>query len=165
MMSSVGQFPLEISIEVLATQTIDLSTQEFVSASMMTNNSSMYFLPRDPGVGPSSRVWWNDSDPNAPLLTVPVKNVASGQQTVLYVRAQHQSCGSDRRDLHAGEASRNCAHEVILFVDSSDNPQLVMGEMYETNDSMPLVIDGRRWHEPNNHELVDTVAVKIMYQH
>jgi hypothetical protein len=162
--SRLEKFPVRVEIEVFETQIADLSSAEYVSAPMMTNNSSMYFLPRDPGVGPTSRVWWNDGDPNPPLLSVPVRADSDGHQTHLFVRAQHQSCGSDRRDLHAGEASRNCAHSVVLFVDSSDNTQLTAGETYRSNESMPLVIDGRRWHEPNNHDLVGTVALQLIFR-
>ena len=162
--AELSQSGVTLNFEVFDVQPINLSNGEFVSPSMRTDDSSMYFLPRDPEVGPNSRVWWNDSDPEPIILRVPAKSTTTGQDTYLNIRAQHQSCGNSRRDLHAGEASRDCAHEVVLFMNGSDNLHLTSGQQYITYDSMPLVIDGRRWHEPNNHDLVGTVAVQVIYQ-
>ncbi len=157
-----GQVEVEIDLETFAPTVVDLAA-EYVSPPMMTANSSMYFLTRDPSIGPADRVWWNDPNPGAPRLRVPVVNASTGVADTLNVRAQHQSCGNDRRDFHAGEASRNCAHNAVLWVDGADNAHLQAQQMYRTPGSAPLVIDGRRWHAPNGRAIVDTIALELTY--
>ncbi len=138
---------------------VDLAS-EYVSPTFSAANSSMYFVLEDPTVGPNERVWWNDADPDPTLLSVQVVDANTSQTHTLRVRAQHQSCGNDRRDLHAGEASRNCEHSAVLFVDPADNAQLGAGT-YQTPLSAPLVIEARRWHDPGGRDLVGRLVLDL----
>lgn len=139
---------------------VDLGT-EYISPSFMATNSSMYFVTEDPAAGPNERVWWNDADPDPPLLSVQVIEGSSGQSSILKIRAQHLSCGNSRRDLHAGEASRDCEHAAVLYVDPVDNPQLTNPGTYQTPLSAPLVIEARRWHDPGGQDLVGRLVLDL----
>jgi hypothetical protein len=155
---AAGTAPLRVDLEVLAPAAVDLGT-EFVSTGLTTPDSSMYFLVRDPSVGPTDRVWWGGGGPT--VLRVPVVD-SLGVAATLRVDAWQESCGS-RWDMHAGRGAGNCTHALVLQVAATGNDDLIAGETYATPPSAPLVVDGRRWHDPGARELIGTFALEISY--
>lgn len=152
--AAFASVPLTIDLEVLATQTVDLAS-EWLSAELSTPESSMYFLVRDPSVGPTERVWWGDAGPT--VLRVPVVD-DSGAVATMVVNAWQESCGS-RWELNAGRGADACTHRAVL--QRADDPELAAGTTWRTPASAPLVIDGRRWHDPDARLLIDTFALDL----
>ena len=157
----VGTIPLVVDLEVLGQTSASLNSP-FLSAPLQTADSSMYFLARDPTVGPVSRVWWDDGVAGPPRLRVPVIDQTTGAQTYVMVDAWHEENGS-LYDLHAGRSAGNRAHRIQLGVSAVGNDHLVAGHTYRSPPSAPLVLEGRRWHAPNAETLVGTFAFVVEF--
>jgi hypothetical protein len=80
------------------------------------------------------------------------------------VRGEREACGR-RYDLHAGRGAGNCEHRAILWVEPEDNPMLMPGATYRTPASAPLILEGRRWHDPGARALLGTFALDLEYTH
>ena len=141
---------------------VDLGT-EFVSEGLSSEGSSMYYVLQDPTIGPTTRVWWDDGDDLPTPLTVPVVDVLTGEPASLRLDAQKEACGS-RWDLNSGQAADwGCSHHVVLRVAAEGNEDLMAGHTYRSPGSHPVVIEGRRWHDPNAKQLIGTFAFEIQY--
>lgn len=156
-----SQTPITIDLKVIAQTAIDLAT-EYKSPGLETPNSSMYFLCTDAAVGATSRVWWGNWDGSTPL-TVPVIDEASGAPALLHLIAQQEENGS-RWEMHAGRSAGENQHHLVLRVDTNNNDDLTPGRTYITPGSTPLVIEARRWHDPDGQALLETFAFEVMYQ-
>jgi hypothetical protein len=160
----IASTPIRIDLEVFDKQRIDL-TEPHESPSFTTENSSMYFVMRDASMGPTSRIWWGDSNPA--VLTLPVIDTSRNQMDTLYVNAWKKSCDLGWGiwwTLNSGQlADSDCTQAVYLEVSAEDNAHLEIGIMYETPASVDIVFEGRRWHEPQAKEVVGTMAYRIGY--
>jgi hypothetical protein len=156
-----SETPVRIELEVLERTPIDLAA-EYLSEGLSTPDSSMYFLVRDPAVGPTERVWWDDGIPGPTILRPQVVEEGTGTITTLVLEAQQEAC-SQRWDFHAGRGAGNCTHHAVLRVAAGANSHLVAGRSYRTPDSAPLVVEGRRWHAPNARQLIGVFAFEIAY--
>ncbi len=151
--------PVFVDLEVVAETSVDLGS-EFMSAPLTASASSMYFLVRDPTIGPTDRVWWGTGDPV--LLRVPVQNTTTGELTLLHVEGLQESCGS-RWQMNAGRGAGECEHQLVLNVASTGNEHLVSGHSYRTLPSAPLEVEGRRWHAPEGGRLEGLFALVVSY--
>ncbi len=151
--------PLDIDIEVLEPVEVDLATT-LVSEPLTSADSSMYFVVRDPSVGPTERVWWGGAGPTP--LRVAVLEEGTQTAATLLVHAQQEACGQ-RWDLHAGRGAGNCEHRVVLQVADAGNEALQPGRTYTTPASAPLVIEGRRWHAPDARRLEGVHVFSLTY--
>lgn len=156
-----SETPVHIDLSVLETTEVDLAS-EFLSEGLTTPDSSMYFLVRGPGIGPTERVWWDDGQDGPVVLNVPMLDEVSGQLVTLKVDAQQEACGA-RWDFHAGQGAGNCSHHAVLNVSDTGNEDLVAGRTYRSPASMPLVIEGRRWHDPDARALIGVWALDLRY--
>jgi hypothetical protein len=154
--------PFDIELELFAPLTADVGTP-WSSPSVSPANSSAYFLLRDPAIGPTSRVWWDDGGSGPTLLRVPVVDTTTGAAATLIVNAQREECTGARSDLHAGRGAVNCDHRAVLWATADANPGLVSGRTYRTLDASPVVFEGRRWHAPEAQKLLRTFAVAISW--
>jgi hypothetical protein len=128
-----------------------------------TPSSSVYFLLRDPAIGPTQRVWWADEDDRPVALRVPVVDLDAGEApAILVLRAEQVACGGTI-DFHAGRGAGDCEHSPVLRVDAADNAGLVRGHRYRTPASAPLVFDARRWHDPGGQQLLRTYALDVTH--
>ena len=133
---------MNFSIDLTVAETLAVNLNNpWTSPEVATQQSSIYFLVRDPLVGPTERVWWDDADSEYVVLRVPVRDQATGMMNTLNVRAQQIECGAGRIDFHAGRVAHDCPHQAVLWVDPSDNGALEPDSVYETVPSAPLVID------------------------
>lgn len=150
---------LTLDLEVLAAEAVDLG-EEFVSDGLTSADSSMYFVARDGSVGPTSRVWWGDN--GATSLRVPVVDSETQELAILAVDAQQEACGQ-RWQMHAGRGAGDCEHALVLRIAAEGNDGLTPGRTYRTLASAPLVIEGRRWHDPDARRLEGVFALDITY--
>jgi hypothetical protein len=155
-----SQTPIEIALEVKSRSSVDLSV-EYKSPGLETPNSSMYFLAVDDAIGPTSRIWWGNWD-GWTELQVPVINTETREPTTLHLLAQQEELGS-RWEMHAGRSAGDNQHHLVLQVDYSANDHLVIGQTYVTPDSAPLIIEGRRWHDPEGQKLIDSFVLDVQY--
>ncbi len=147
---------IEVDLTVLERRPVDLA-MEWVGPPVETPDSSINFLVRDPAVGPTSRVWWGDGE--ATPLRVQLRNEA-GETAVLRLLAYNEICGGDRITFNAGRGVNNCPHRAVLFVDPEGNDGLA-GGLWRTPPSSPLVIEARRWHDPDGQALLAVYALDL----
>jgi hypothetical protein len=126
------------------------------------SGTSLNFLVRDPAVGPTSRVWWDDGLAGPVLLRVPVLD-ALGEAHTLVVAAANRACGSTW-DFHAGRSAGDCTHVAVFWVRLEDNSDLAAG-VYATRASAPVVVEARQWHAPGSGALLDQWAIEFHYEH
>jgi hypothetical protein len=163
-LESLGSVPVRVDLEVLDAIFVDLN-REYRSPPLLTEESSFYFLVRDPRMGPTQRVWWNDNEAGPTRLTAPMVDQVTDEVATVVIRAQRETCNGELLDLNVGRVDRNCEHRVILWVEPDNNPDLVEGRTYRSSPTDLLVLDGRRWHEPNAEALVGTFAFELQYTH
>ncbi len=160
---AMGRTALTIDLEVQETERIDIG-QPYTSAPVSAEDSSMYFVVTDPSVGPTERVWWDNGEPGTgTTLRVPVLNTQTQQPHTLHLWAEHQVCDQSLFDFNAGEASRDCNHRVLLRLADQGNEGLQQGQTYQSAPSAPLIIEARRWHDPNGRALIQTFALDITH--
>ena len=94
-----------------------------------------------------------------------MQRISDGTMAIVIVDALHVQCDNTFLDFHAGRGADACQHQAILSIDPEYNPELVPGERYETPASTPLVIDARRWHDPNGQAILETYYLKLTYTH
>lgn len=159
----IGGTSLTIDLEVLETQNVDIG-QPYASPSVSAEDSSMYFVVTDAAVGPTERVWWDDGQPGTgTTLRVPVWDTQTQELKTLRLWAEHQVCDQALFDFHAGEASRDCPHRVLLRLAEQGNEGFQPGRTYQSPPSAPLLIEARRWHDPDGRALVQTFALNLSY--
>ena len=113
-------------------------------------------------MGPNYAVWWDDGDGLPTPLALPVVDAITGELATLRVDAWKVACG-DYWDLNTGQSSDwGCTHQVVLAV-SEENDHLTSGREYRSPGSSPLVVDGRKWHEPEAGLVQATYAFEIVY--
>ena len=130
------EFGLEIDLLIPEHTAVDLA-QPWVSPGVASEASSIYFLVRDPRIGPVERVWWDDNVADFVHLRVPVRNRDSGEMGTLILRANQIECGGAVIDFHAGRGAHDCPHQARLQALAEDNPALVAGQTYETPFTLP----------------------------
>ncbi|MFT6400331.1 MAG: hypothetical protein ACJAYU_005102 [Bradymonadia bacterium] len=160
--TSEGEFTLvEVVVNLEVIERVPASLDgEFRTPGVLLVGSSANFLVRDPAVGPTSRTWWGTSDPS--MLRVRVQG-SDGAPHTLNVAAWNTACGSTWQ-FNAGRGAGDCAHQAVLQVRPADNPTLPRGS-YSTYDSAPLVIEARKWHEPDSGGLLDAWGLEVTYNH
>jgi hypothetical protein len=157
-----GETAITIDLEVLESTSIDLSSP-YVSEALSTPDSSMYFVVRDATVGPTDRVWWEDDIEGPTSLYLPVFDDA-GREAIAHLHGQQESCG-ERWDMHAGRgATSDCTHAVVLSLAPDGHVGMQSDVTYRSDPSMPLVIEGRRWHDPGGTALIGTFAFEVTVQ-
>ncbi len=154
----VDNVTLHIDLTVLPSAEATLEG-EFASDEISAEGSSVYFLALAPTSGAQTRIWWGGGD--ATELTVPVVD-AAGDATFLRIDAYNDNAGS-RRSFNAGRSADGSPHRFVLRV-ATANDHLRSGETYRTLASSPLVIEGRRWHEPDAQRKLSEVAIAITYR-
>lgn len=150
----------------------------------IAGDSDVYFNARTLSIGPTGRVWRGIDTPT--LLRVRVFGLDSsgsavGEAVTLVVRAQRtyakpaacaagaslpgctQSCAATRVQLDGGRGRNDCAHLVFLWVSADDNMDLPEGRVYETPAPSPLILDAKRWHEPDANAVIGTLFVHLRY--
>jgi len=142
----------------------------------VADDTGVYLVPRDPSVGPTDRVWWGDAGPTRlSLLVVGV----DGEPATLVIQAQRildvpeggsSSCAggytlgaANPIELNAGRVKNVCSHKVQIWAEAADNAALVPGQTYQTPLSTPLVLDARRWHDPEADLTIGTLYLHISY--
>jgi len=139
---------------------VDLSS-EYVSPGVGLSDSSVYYLVEDPSMGPNWALWWGGAGPT--VLRVPVVNESTGDGATLVLDAWKEACGS-RWELNSGQASDwNCDHAVVLRASETGNEGLEAGHSYRSPGSSPLVVSAHRWHQPGAGEVLQTLALEILY--
>ena len=152
--------PLVIDLQVYATTEVNLAS-EFVGQALTSTGSSVYFLIEDPSMGPTNRVWYGGSDPTS--LSVPMVDDANNALVSMKLEAEKEACGT-RWELNSGQAVNSCSHAAVLRIATTGNEQLVSGHTYRSPGSSPLVVEGRRWHQPNAEALIERFAYSLVYQ-
>ena len=150
----------------------------------ISSGSGVYFNARSPSVGPTGRVWWGTATPTQLSVRVfaldPI-GAPTGAPLALVVRAQRtsarpaacaagallpgcaQSCDTARVQLDAGRLANDCAHRVVLWVDETDNAHLPAARVYETPAPSPLILDAKRWHNPEAQRVIGTLFLLVRY--
>ncbi len=158
---------------VLATEThlrVDMTIHQLVLADLADGywtepevtcpDSSVYFLVEDGTMGPRERVWW---DGPAIQLTPPVVDQSTGEVTTLVLDAYKVAC-DDWWPFNTGQsADWNCDNYAVLYPSETDNNHLESGHTYVSPGSSPLVIEARRWHDPDGQALLETFALQVTH--
>ena len=94
---------------------------------------------------------------------MPVRDDADGSLHTLTIRSQRQTCHGSRYALNVGRSaiSGACAHEALLWVEPSDNNDLLAGHSFHTPATRPLVLDLHRWHGGGG--LVASFVLELSY--
>ena len=158
---STSETSIQVDLSVVERIEADLGS-EFTTPGVDVSGTSLNFLVRDPAVGPTSRVWWDDGLAGPVLLRVPVLD-ALGEAHTLVVAAANRACGSTW-DFHAGRSAGDCTHVAVFWVRLEDNSDLVAG-VYATRASAPVVVEARQWHAPGSGALLDQWAIEFHYEH
>jgi hypothetical protein len=160
---AVATVEVLVSLERFETEAVTLPPT-FTGPAATTPDSSVYFLVRDPAIGPTQRVWWADESEAPVALHVPVVDLDAGNAPdVLVVRAEQTAC-AETIDFHAGRAAGNCEHRPVLRVDRLDNAHLRRGHRYRTPASAPLIFDAHRWHDPGGQQRLRTYALALEHR-
>jgi hypothetical protein len=156
--------PLRIELTVHAATSVTIPP-EYVSPGVAiaadAPESSIYFTFDDSNIGPSSPKWWGDDSGN--LITVPVRDATTGTFTTLVLRGHKLACGSEWEINTGQSATWGCTHQVRLRLEPGANTELVSGHSYLSPPSSPVVIRGRRWHEPGSDAVLQTLALQFSY--
>jgi hypothetical protein len=155
----VSDTPLSIDFTVYEPIVVDLA-KEFVGKAVGAEGSSVYYLVHDATMGPTSRKWWGGSGPT--LLTVPMIEQGTNQLTTMKLDAYKLARGS-KWEINAGQSAWNCDHAMLLSVSDDGNQHLTSGVSYRSPGSSRLVVDARRWHQPNAKQLLETFAYDLRY--
>jgi hypothetical protein len=160
----VANTPINVALTVRDAEVVNLESA-FESEPLTAEGSSMYYLMEDASMGPTSRVWWGDS--SATPLTIPVVDEATGESVVLNVDSWKKSCNQGWGiwwNLNSGQAADGeCTHSVYLEMPETGNEHLESGHTYASPPSQPAVFEGRRWHDPEGQEVVDTFVYVLEY--
>jgi len=155
-----SQTPIEINLTVFDQTDVDLGST-FYSSGYSSEGSSFYYVLTDSSIGPTSRIWWGGAGPTP--LSIPVLDESTGEATRLAVNSWKLACG-DSWDLNSGQsADWGCDHSVVMALPETGNEHLVAGHTYRTAPSYPVIMEGRRWHEPDAMALIHTFAFAISY--
>ncbi len=160
-----GSIQVNIQLEVLEQTAADVSAGYLHPDGVTLADSSVYYLVRDPSMGPTTRVWWDDGVPGGTILSTTVVDTATGAVTTLYLEAWKRACGTDW-DLNTGQsAGWGCTHQAYLEPAEGRNTHLESGHSYQSPGSRPLVLEARRWHDPGGQTLLATYALQLAYRH
>jgi hypothetical protein len=156
----VSQSALEIDLTVYEQTEVDLAST-YTSPGYSSEDSSFYYVLLDSTIGPTERVWWGGSGPT--VLSVPVLDESTGEAVRMSVDSWKLACDT-RWDLNAGQsADWGCDHSVVMEMADAGNEHLEAGHTYRTSTSYPVIIEGRRWHEPDAMALIHTFAFDLSF--
>ena len=139
--------PIDVSITVYEALHIDVGDAPYDGPSYTAEiDSSTYFVVADETVGPTSGIWWGDSEPT--LLSIPVIDTDSMELNTLYVNAWKRTCAlgwSTWWNLNSAQvADSSCDQWVHL--DAATNSHLIPGHTYRSPYSQPVLISAMQWH-------------------
>ena len=141
----LDQANIEINLRIYESEAVDLETS-FEGPSHTADGSSTYFIVTDSSVGPIGGVWWGNSDPTP--LVIPVRDEATGADTVLYANAWKRSCWlgwATWWNLNSAQvADGSCDQWVHLEI--GENDHLESRHRYVSPGARPVVIRAMAWH-------------------
>ena len=156
--------PLSIDLSVNVAQTVTIPpdfVSQGVSIAADASDSSIYFTFDDPSIGPSTAKWWGDDSGN--LIYVPVRDVETGESTTLTLRGHKLACNS-QWEINTGQsADWGCTHQIRLRWEPGANESLISGHSYVSPLSAPVIIRGRRWHQPDAGGILQTLALSFSH--
>ena len=160
-----SEIAMRLDFEVLEADVVDLASP-FESESLSTPNSSLYFLLSDPTIGPTTRVWWGNSDPTP--LTIPVIDQETGASETLHLNSWKKTCNlgwGTMWSLNSGQtADDDCPSQVYLALPDSGNEHLESGHLYQSPVSQPIIFEGLYWHGSFSGQLAGRFVFQFQYQ-
>ncbi|MFT7622964.1 MAG: hypothetical protein ACI9WU_002139, partial [Myxococcota bacterium] len=150
--------PVRIDLEVRDLIPADLTTAYDTPILPNVAASSSYFIVEDATMGPTTGSWWTGTRD----LQTPVIDAATGELTTLHIRATKVACG-DSWDFNAGQANWDCTYYAHLVAADTGNEGLVSGHTYTSPPSAPLVVIGKRWHQPNAGAVTGVFPLAVTY--
>ena len=156
---SFSETPLQIDLEVREVIPADLAGGYNTPTLPNEPGSSSYFVVEDAAMGPTGGSWWNGNSD----LWAPVIEAETGEIHTLKLRAWKVACG-DWWAFNAGQANWDCSYYAHIAVDGdSGNEFLKSGHTYESPATSPLVVIGRRWHQPNAGKITGVFPLQVSY--
>jgi hypothetical protein len=124
--------------------------------------SSVYFTVSDDSYGPTWGDWWNPSALSNTLFPL-VMDEDTGELFTLQLNANKVACGS-WWGFNTGQSSEwNCDNIAALSISEEGNELLQSGHSYISPGSSPLIVQARRWHQPNASQIIEEFALSIKY--
>jgi len=155
-----------IKFELRESQTVDLSPgKTFISEAFKTKNSGAYFVTKDINVGPTSRFWWGNTNAYT-TLTVNLFSPCLGNEVVVAKIKAQQKVDSSKWEMNAGRVSTNSDHFLVLSLqDSSVNSWIdddnLNGCILEAHPIHPVILEARKWHDPNAKSLLGEMVLNF----
>jgi hypothetical protein len=156
---SFSQTPIKIDLEVREVIPADLAGGYNTPTLPNVPGSSSYFIVEEGAMGPTGGSWWNGTHD----LWAPVIDQETGESYTLKLRAWKVACGSWWA-FNAGQANWDCTYYAHIAVDEdSGNEFLESGHIYESPATAPLVVIGKRWHQPGAGTVTGVFPLQLTY--
>jgi len=168
--ASDGSWSAAVSVNVKVRTAVTLTVPRdtvsppWTSASFTAPGSSAYFVTTDSAIGPTDRVWWGGA---STTLNVPLHSSCDPQGAPIIATfvAQQEGC-TDTWQMNAGRGASECAHELVLTLDSTANTwrsdSTLDGCELRTHPVSPVIIEARRWHAPEANKLLGEVTIEVI---